>query len=257
MLFTWFMLGGLIFLFAPRGLTGKLQLGFVEIFRWPLSIGGDFVLTSTEQVVQDTVPRGEYTKLLNHANNLEAKLRQQQEMFKKLSALYSKYDAWDGVDFALAKVITANVSGARNELTINYNRNAPLVKDQFVLRDNSIIGRITDASAGTAHVRLFTDRTSAIPVKIEGLDKQMILEGNGDGSAKIPLVDTKSQIKAGDRVFASDAGNRFLGAPMVIGVVARCVKNRKDPLIWDITVRPVCDIENLEDVTVIIMNRGQ
>lgn len=258
MLLTYFMLGGLILLFAPQDLTGKVQLGFESVFRWPLSIGRGFALsTTTDERLGDTVSRRELNRWQNHAYNLEARLRQQEEKFKTLSDLYDKYDAWEGVDFALAKVITANVKGARNELTINYSKGAHLVKDQFVLGDNSIIGTIADASAGTAHVRLFTNPKSRIPVKIGVLGVPMWLWGSGDNSARIPHVPTKHKIEAGDDVFASDAGTMFLHAPVIIGKVARCVESRKDPLLWDITVKPVCDIENLEGVAVIIMDQQQ
>ena len=258
MLFTWCMLSGLILLFAPQGLTGKIQLGFERVFRLPLSLGGDLALTAiTEQTLGDMVPRREVNKLQIHINNLEARLRQQQESFRKLSVLYKRYDVWEGADFVLAEVITPNVKGTRNELTINYSRNASLAKDQFVLGDNSIIGTISDASAGTAHVRLFTDPKSAIRVKIGDLDVPMVLRGGGDNSAGISLVSTEHKVKVGDTVFASGAGTGFLNTPMTIGKVARCVKNRKNPLVWDITVAPACDIEKLEDVAVLIMNPQQ
>jgi rod shape-determining protein MreC len=249
------MLGGLALLVAPQEQTGKIQLGFVKIFRWPLSLGGNMALTaSTEQTLGDTVPRREFNKLQIHVNNLEAMLRQQQEQFKKLSDLYNKYDVWEGADFALAEIITTNVKEARNELTIDCIGNARPAEGQFVIGDNSVIGRISDASAGTARVRLFTDPKSAIRVKIGDLDVPMMLKGNGDNSAKISLVKTEHKIKAGDYVFASGAGTAFLNTPLTIGKVARCVKNRKNPLEWDITVTPACNIEKLEDVNVIIMN---
>ena len=258
MLLTWCMLGGLALLVAPRGLTGKLQLGFASVFRLPLSVGRDFALSvTTDERLRDAVSRREHNSLRNHANNLEAMLRQQQASFKRLSELYSKYDAWEGVDFAEATVVASNAKGARRELIINYLRNARVAKDQFVLNDNSVIGRISDASGGTAHVRLFTDPESNIKVKIGRLDVPMMMTGSGDNSARISLVKAEHEIKPGDIVFASGGPGGLLGGPMTIGSVARCVRNRKRPLEWDITVEPVCDLENLEDVTVIIMNPQQ
>ncbi len=252
MLFTWCMLGGLILLFAPRRLTSKMQLGFERIFRWPLSLGRDFALAaSSEQTLHDSVPRREYEKLQNHISNLEAALGQQRERFNKLYGLYNDY-VWEGTDFALAKVIGAYVEGARKELTIEYSRDAVVVKGQYVLNNNCIIGRISDASAGTAHVRLFTDPESKIPVKVSELDGPRLLVGNGDGAATIPLVSTDKNIKVGDVVFASDVGTRFLDAPVIIGSVAQCVESRKNPLIWDIIVEPACDLDKLVDVAVII-----
>ncbi|UCF16760.1 MAG: rod shape-determining protein MreC [Phycisphaerales bacterium] len=256
MLFTWFMLGGLILLFAPQEHTGKIQLGFVRLFRWPLSIGGDFALTaSTDQMLSDTVPRIEHEKLQIHLNNLQATLTKERQRSRN----YRQYNdnVWEGADIALAKIIAPDVKEARDGLTINYSKDVRLVKGQFVLGHNSVIGRISEASAGTAHVRLFTDPKSAIPVKIGELGIKMWLRGNGDNSASISLVKTEHAIKAGDIVFASDVGTTFLDAPVMIGKVARCVQSRKAPLVWDITVEPACDLEDLVDVAVIVMNPGK
>jgi rod shape-determining protein MreC len=246
------MLGGLILLFAPRSITGKLQLGFERIFRWPLSVGRDFALAaSSEQMLGDTVPRVEYEKLENHIHNLEATLRRERERYKKLYGLYTD-PVWEDTDFALAEVITENAEGIRNELTIEYSRDVALVKGQYVLNNNCVIGRISDASAGTAHVRLFTDSQSKIPVKVGELDGPRLLMGNGDGSATVPLVSTDKRVKVGDAVFASDVGTRFLDAPVILGEVSRCVESRENPLLWDITVEPACDLDDLVDVAVII-----
>jgi len=45
----------------------------------------------------------------------------------------------------------------------------------------------------------------------------------------------------------------FLDMPMIIGKVAQCKLNAQ-PLLWDITVEPVCDIQKAENVVVIVMN---
>ncbi|MHC4681045.1 MAG: hypothetical protein ACYTEK_20385, partial [Planctomycetota bacterium] len=71
MLFTWFMLTGLILLFAPRELTGKFQLAFVHVFRWPLSMGGNVALTArTQPSVEAAHERGE-TQYRNYVANLQ------------------------------------------------------------------------------------------------------------------------------------------------------------------------------------------
>lgn len=267
MLFTWFVLSGLILLFAPQDLTGKFQLGFVRIFRWPLSMGGDLVLTAnTQQQFQDMVPRREYDKLLNHIDNLQETLRRQREKFEKAYGLYNT-SVWEGTNYVIADVITANTKGSRNELTVNYRGKAGLTKGQFVLGDNSIIGTISNVSSGAARVKLFTDPTSRIPVRIGELNFDRMMYGNGDNMAKIPQVSAEyqNQIKIGQSVFASDKKpelsknpelnkkSEFLDAPVLIGKVAKVEKSRKNPLLLDITVRPACDIEKLEDVAVIIM----
>lgn len=265
-MFTWFVLSGLILLFAPQDLTGKFQLGFVRIFRWPLSMGGDLALTANmQQPFQDAVSRRDYEKLLNHIDNLQETLRQQREKYEKVKS-YNTY-VWEGTDYVVADVITTNIKGSGNEMTVNYRGKAGLTKGQFVLGDNSIIGTISDVSSGAARVKLFTDLTSRIPVRIGELNFDRMMHGNGDNTAKIPQVPAKYQIKIkiGQSVLAL-ANNRksgfldtpatigrFLDAAVIIGRVAKVEKSRKDPLLLDITVRPACDIEKLEDVAVIIM----
>jgi cell shape-determining protein MreC len=250
MLFTWFMLTGFIFLFAPQNLTSKCQLAFVHIFRWPLTIGGNLVMTAqTEQPLSGNDGRSK-TRYLNYIANLEETLAQERKKFKKLNELYNTY-VWEGTDFALADVITATVDGARSELTISCRKTTGLVKDQFVLGDECIIGRISDVfpQISKATVELITDTNSGIAVKVA--DFKNVMKGNGNNSAKIEMV--KNKVEVGENVFALKKPG-FLDAPMIVGKVTECSRNQKNPSLWDITVVPACNIKQLEDVAVIIMN---
>ena len=244
------MLTGIIFLFAPQNLTSKFQLAFVHVFRWPLSVGGNLALTArTQQPLRDASNRSE-TQYLNYIANLEETLSQQRKKFDKLYGLYNKY-VWEGVDFALADVITATIDGSRNELTIDCRKTDGLAEGQFVLGDNSIIGTISDVfpQIAKAKVKLITDSTSQIAVHIAGF--RNIMKGNGDNSAKVEMV--KSKVKVGENVLARKKPGA-LDARMIVGRVSQCERSHKNPLLWDITVKPACDIEKLEDVAVIIMN---
>ncbi len=253
MLFTYLMLGGLILLLAPQSLTGKLQLGFVRVFRWPLSMGGGLALSAnTQQMSKDAIPRSEYVKLKNHCNNLQEALTQQREKFKQLSVLCST-DGWEGASFVYADVITPDMDRARSGLTVKYPRGARLAKGQYVLGDNSIIGTVSDFAGGTAHIKLFTDPTSRVPVKI-GKGVERMMQGSGGNSAKVPLLDKTNKIKVGDKVYASNSQTLFLDAPVVIGKVAEVKPSRKKPLELDVTVKPACDIEELVNVAIIIMD---
>jgi hypothetical protein len=39
---------------------------------------------------------------------------------------------------------------------------------------------------------------------------------------------------------------------MIAGTVNECKRNDQNALLWDITVRPACDVAMLESVTVIV-----
>ncbi|MHC4189496.1 MAG: rod shape-determining protein MreC [Planctomycetota bacterium] len=261
MLFTWFMLAGFIFLFAPKNLTNEFQFAFVRIFRWPLSIGRNISLSVSRLTAAahhsptDVVSRRKYNKLHNHLANVTEWLHQERKKVEKLSGLQDR-PVWKGVNFVLADVITTSIDKSRSELIINRGQKDGLAKDQFVLVDNSIIGTISDAASRTARVKLITDPASRIAVKIAKLNMDRIMQGNGNNSANVRLVSTKYKISIGDIVYAQKKPG-FLSTPVIAGIVAQCKSNDENPLLWDITVEPTCDIKKLTDVAVIVMNPRQ
>ncbi|MGA1979551.1 MAG: rod shape-determining protein MreC [Sedimentisphaerales bacterium] len=247
MLFTWFTLAGLIFLFAPQNLTNKFQFAFARIFRWPLSIGRTISLSArTQPQLTDVVSRSKYNQLQNYLANLTEELNQERQKVEELSMLRNRRPL-EGAGLMLAEVITASTEG----LVINRGQNDGLLKGQFVLGDNSIIGTISDVSPRTAKVELITKTTSNIAVEIGGL--KTVIQGDGKNSAKVKLVSIKHKIKIGDNVYACKKPG-LLDAPIIIGTVAQYKRDDENPLLWDITVKPACDIQKLNDVAVIIMN---
>jgi cell shape-determining protein MreC len=244
------MLTGCILLFAPQSLTGKLQLAFVDIFRWPLSLGGNVALTArVEQPSGDSLGGGE-TRLLNVIASLQQTLDEQRKKFQKLYGLYNS-PIWDGADWLVADVITKTLDGPRSELTIDYRKGKGLVKGQYVLGGESIIGTISDVfpQGGTARVTLITDTTSQIPVQLAR--QKGIMRGDGR-SATVEML--KNKVEVDTEVFAlKKQGILDLDAPIITGRVSRCERNPKEAAVWDVTVRPACDLESLEDVAVIIM----
>ena len=250
-LFTWFILAGFIFLFAPQKLTNKFQFAFARIFRWPLSTGRSISLSAhTQQSLTDVVSRSKYNKLRNHLANVTQWLHQERQKVEKLSGLRDR-PVWKGVNFVSADIIT--LSDRSNKLIINRGENDGLSKGQFVLGDNSIIGIISDVNPRTAQVKLVTDTASKIAIRIADLNVGAIMQGNGNNSAKVQLLSRKHKIKIGDIVCARKKPG-FLDTPMIVGTVAQCKEDDENPLLWDITVKSACDIEKLNSVAVVIMN---
>ena len=248
------MMTGVILLFAPADLTNKFQFAFARIFRWPLSIGKNISLSAhTEQPLQDVVSRREYNKLQNHLAYLTEELIQKQKKVEKLSGLRDRFSALEGANIVVADVIKTSIDGLQSGFIINRGKNEGIDKDQFVIGDNSIVGRISDVSAQTAKVKLITDPGSKIAVKVAGLVIDMLMQGNGNNSAKIKLQKIKHEIRIGDVVSIQKAPG-FLDAPMITGTVTKCERDGDNPLLWDITVGPACDLEKLNDIAVIIMN---
>jgi len=261
MLFTWFMLGGLIFLLVPTEWTKELQFAFDRIFRWPLGVGRSISLAARTRPLRENVsPREyrllqkEYESLQRKVTNLTALLSEEHKKVETLSGLRTRLPGLQGAKLLLADA-RATIDSSHSTLTIYFDKDGDYVpsEGQFVLADNSIIGTVTDVSDGVAWVKLFTDPTSRIAVTIAKFNVNRIMQGIGGNLAKIQLLPTKHKVKKGDVVYACKKPG-LLAAPMIIARVAQCKTDDENPSVWDITVEPVCDLERLNNVTVIIMN---
>lgn len=257
-LFISLFLTGFIFLFAPQTITSKFQFAYVRIFCWPLSVGRDIsrsaygLMASEEGSHEDVVSRVRYNKLHNRLANVNEWLKQERQKVESLSGLRNR-TVWQGVKFVLADIITSTIDGLHSELIINRGKEEDLAVGQFVMADESIVGTICKVDTRTARVRLITDPASQIAVKIEGLNKDRILQGTGNDFAKVKLLPTKYRVEV-DEVVYTQKKPGFLSTPVIVGTVAQCESNKDDPLLWDITVKPACDIANLTEVSVIVMN---
>ena len=81
----------------------------------------------------------------------------------------------------------------------------------------------------------------------------MLLQGAGENTATIDLVPVKYKINQGDMVYVKKTPG-LLDVPMVIGTVDTCGRDPQKPSLWDINVKPICDISQLRSVAVIVMN---
>ncbi len=252
-LFSWFLLAGLILLFAPTNITSKFHAAFAHVFRYPLSVSRNISLSA--RVPNDGteyVSREEYNQLQNHLANVIEQLEQEKLKVEKLSGIRTR-SALEGAAIVLADIITANIDSMRAEFIINKGQEDGIKTGQYVIGDNSVIGTISEINSQTSRVKLISDLSSKIPIKIGKNQIDGILAGRGNAVAQIPLIPVKTNIREGDIVYARKKPG-FLETPMVAGRVDRCTRDAENPMLWEIIVKPVCDIANLTNVAVIIMN---
>lgn len=247
------MLGGFILLFSPLGITGKFQFAFARLFHWPLSASRQMPLSAkTEVPLKEDADRKE-SQYQNYIANLEAELRQKNQTIQQLSGLRTRLRDLEGAKLVPADIIISSASGLQSELIINRGKEDGLTNGMFVLGNNSVIGTVSEMSARTAKVRLFSDASSTVQVNIPDVEINMLMQGAGNNSAKIKMVPVKHQIKIGEPVLLRKKPG-FLDSAMVVGEVQQCKRDNKNPALWDITVKPSCDITKLNNVAVIIMN---
>jgi rod shape-determining protein MreC len=254
-LFVWFLLTGVIFLIAPESVTAKLQLAFARFFqrqRSPITNVTTLAAPSNSEVAATGfVSTRQYNLLRNQLANVQEWLNLERQKVEKLTNMRDR-PVWKGADFVLADIIK-KYDRSKNMLIISRGTDDGIKKGHYVLGDNSIIGIISDTHSRTAEVKLITDPECTIAVKITDTDVGSIMQGAAENSAKILMLPYKHKITTGLNVCAKKKPG-LLDTPMIVGTITKCKRDAENPLFWDITVVPACDIKCLNNVTVIIMN---
>lgn len=135
-------------------------------------------------------------------------------------------------------VIDAGAAGAR--------------RDQPVVADGGLVGRVVETSGRWAKVQLLTDRAAAAGVVIEGARRQGILRGAGPGRLEIDFVPRQTEVAVGDRVATAGIDGVYpRGLP--VGVIESVEPGSE--IFHRVTVRPTVDFSNLSLIYLIERER--
>ncbi|MBC8378433.1 MAG: rod shape-determining protein MreC [Planctomycetes bacterium] len=254
--FTW-LIAGILFLILPQTLTSRINFLFQKTFSPLLQLGRQVQLHtfSADTGNQEAVSKAEYDNLRKKYQNMHAQLMQLHQDYETLSQIRS------GLPQPFSKLILARVAnrvgGFSHEIIINKGHDAGLTKGQYVLSagHNSIVGVVSDTAESLARVRLLTDSSQSIEIRIrrEGttMDIDWLMTGDGKDGCKISRIPKKNDIRVGDTVFAA-ARPGFLNVPVIIGEVVDVRPDEQHPLLWDIRVEPVENMKELDDIAVIV-----
>ena len=126
-------------------------------------------------------------------------------------------------NFVTARVISDAGNAYVKTLLVKSGTDSGIEKNQAVLSDGGMIGRVIEAGDKTARVLLLTDVNSRLPILIEGSNQKAILAGDNTDLPLLTHLPVDSGITQGDRVITSgDGGVFYPGHP-----IGRIVKNQK------------------------------
>lgn len=97
---------------------------------------------------------------------------------------------------------------------------ADLIKDQPVITEAGVVGRVLDSGETVTRVLLITDSKSRIPVMVAGTSHHAILAGTDGELLKVSRVAQQTPLKVGDFLVTSGYGGIFPAGLPVAEVVA-------------------------------------
>jgi rod shape-determining protein MreC len=262
-MFSWCMLAALICLFLPENLTSRFHIAFLNLYKFTPSLGRSIPLAAVapsassdaqddEQLSRNRRLETEKKQLENHCANLWAELTAEHSKVESLSAMRARFPGLSGAGFVNADIV-AGFKGGDHRIMINRGQVDGIRKGQYVLADNSVVGLVHETQSRTSLVKLITDKELSIAVEIAGSKAVRLMKGMGKDCARIGMVPNKKHVKKGDAVYTYKNPG-LLDVPMIVGNVAECKPDDDNPLLWDITVKPVVKLEELAGVTVVVMN---
>lgn len=239
-------LGGYLNIFS----TG-LNTALVSIQSW-LSVR--FV------TVQDfvTVPRDavslrqENTALREEISRLQGQILQYQRQAAETQALaalvnFSRTNP-ENV-YAAASVIGRDPSPFLHYIIIDRGSADGIRRGMPVITDQGLVGRVDAVISNAARVQLITDPASAVNVRLEKAERDVILVGSVSGDLSLELVAQDVALEVGDILITSGLGGGY-PPDLIVGQILN-VRRRDSDIFQQATVQPVVDFTTLKIVLVV------
>ena len=111
--------------------------------------------------------------------------------------------------FITAQIISEHGSAFSSTALVNAGSAHGISKNQAVISERGLVGRVIDAGKHSSQVLLLTDMNSRIPVMNERTREKMILVGKNASLPVLTYVASDNAGKKGDRIITSGDGGVF------------------------------------------------
>ena len=193
----------------------------------------------------------ENTALKLQLENLQHKYDQTRDLQARVHELEQMLNLQRDYDFELlpAPVVFRDEFSWSKTIIISRGRRDGLLPSMPVVRGGVLIGKIVEAGFLNSKVLLINDPTFKVGVLLRPSEAAGILEGRGEGLARINFLPLDAKINIGDEVYTSGTGSVF-PAGYHIGSVIRVERDERN-FYQRAEVQLAADMRSMETVTVI------
>src|SRR3990172_6515169 len=194
-------------------------------------------------------------RLRQQVAELERRLQETASLQVRVSELEALLgvDPPEGLDSISAQVLAVGVSEFDQVRVIDKGALDGVGLDMPVIDEGGLIGRVVAVTDSVARVRLITDPTIHIAVRIERTGETGVLTGRGSGPMVLELFNTDAAVVVGDLLVTADG--RF---PAGI-VVARVLESARSEVGFSLrtTAAPVAGLTSIDFVKVLVFTRDE
>jgi rod shape-determining protein MreC len=157
------------------------------------------------------------------------------------------------LDSIVAQVLAVGVSEFDHSRVIDRGRSAGITVDMPVVDEGGLVGRVVSVTSDVARVRLITDPSIRIAVRIERTGETGVLTGRGSAPMVLEMFNTDAAVVEGDTLITAD-GRFPAGIP-----VARVLEPARSEVGFSLRTiaEPTAEVTRIDLVRVLVFTRDQ
>ncbi len=205
-----------------------------------------------------TVPRDVITlreqnaALQNEVSRLQSEILELQQQLVETDILYALLNfarQRPENTYIAAAVIGKDPSPFLNYVIIDRGSDNGIFKGMPIVTEQGLVGSIDAVTASAARVKLITDQSSVVNVKLQNSKTEAQVQGSVTGDISLEMVSTTVQLTEGDLVFTSGMGGTF--PPEIFVGQVQSPQIKENALFQTAIIQPSVDFSNLRAVLVI------
>jgi len=151
--------------------------------------------------------------------------------------------------YIAATVIGREISPFLQYIIIDRGTNHGVRYGMPVVTQQGLVGRVDAVIAGAARVKLITDTTSVVNIRLQSAGIEAQLVGSLTGDVSLDMIPLDQVVEPGDVVLTSGLGGNF--PPNVFVGQVLSTQRRDNALFQTATVQPIVDFESISAVLVV------
>jgi len=248
------VVSGLLFLALSGYLTPvfNLTLNPLVSFQSWLSVrylsARDFLTTPRDVVElreQNAVLESQVTQLQTQLIVTEERLGEAQVCF----ALLDFGRTNPQYDYIAATVIGREISPFLQYIIIDKGTEQGVRYGMPVVTQQGLVGRVDAVIASASRIKLITDSTSVVNVRLKSAGIEAQLQGSLTGEISLDMIPLDEVIEPGDVVLTSGLGGNF--PPNIFIGQVLSTQRRENALFQTATVQPIVDFSSINAVLVV------
>jgi rod shape-determining protein MreC len=249
------VVGGLLFLALSGYLTPAFNLTLNPLisFQSWLSVrylsARDFLTTPrdiTQLREQNAVLESQVTQLQTQLIQMEERLGEAQVCFALLDFARTNPQ----YEYIAATVIGREISPFLQYIIIDKGTNDGIRYGMPVVTQQGLVGRVDAVIAAAARIKLITDSTSVVNVRLQSAETEAQLHGSLTGDVSLDMIPLDESVEPGDVVLTSGLGGNY--PPNIFIGQVLSVQHRENALFQTASVQPIVDFNSINAVLVVV-----